>query len=279
MHRLLFCTIVLVLAQVGVVSAIDIAPQFDKDEIVFYKIETIDEYPPKKDKRFIVHESYKASVRLKERTAREFIFEWNYLPVKNPIIECFIKEDDGCYMWSSDIKQNLRIVYSLNPDGMFGGFINGDDISTQIGSIFEEFTSNHKHYSKMKADSLQRLKESVMYDDSILQEFLELHSIYGNTIKNNKFTENSRIKKISETLYDKCNTKINIDKVFLAIEIKAIKTGTSEYIKKAAHAYKWNISLKNMIIENMVKNVELQTDKGIRKFSLKITRTNQSNAN
>jgi hypothetical protein len=278
MRRMLFSAIALVLAQVGIVSAFDIAPQFKKEQIVYYRIETIDEYPPEKDRRFIVHESYMASVHLIESTEKEFILEWNYLPVKNPIVECFMEEDDGCYMWSSDIKQRLSVMYRLNTNGVFGGLINGDAISAQIASIFEEFTNNHKQYSKMKADSLERLKESVMYDESVLREFLELHSIYGNSIKNNKFTENSRIKKISETLYDTLDTKIKINNEILTINIKAINIGSSDYIKKAIHDYKWDISLKDMIVESLIKNVKLSTNRGIRRFSLIIKRSNQPDA-
>jgi len=279
MRRIFFSTIVLILAQVGVVSAIDIAPQFKAGETVYYRIETIEEYPPKADRRFIVHESYMASVNLRERTEREFILEWNYLPVKNPIIECFMKEEDGCHMWTSDIKQILRIVYRLNSDGMFGGFVNGDDIPVQIGSIFEHFTNNHKRYSKMKSDSLNSLKESVMFDESILREFLELHGIYGNSVQNNKFTENSRIREMSEILYDTFETQIELDREFLTIGINGIKADSPEHIKRVTHDYKWKISLKNMIIESLVKYVELNTDRGIRKFSLIISRTKQPEAN
>ncbi len=131
--------------QLEVVLAFDITPEFKKDEKIIYTIETIDEYPPKKNKRSAVHMAYKASILAKEQSDDRRIFEWKYIPVDNPVRECFTKNiKENCYSEMNDIKQKLVFDYSLNKKGVFRRVHNRDDISARIGAIFDEYAKNNE---------------------------------------------------------------------------------------------------------------------------------------
>ncbi|MCP4352491.1 MAG: hypothetical protein GY795_44095 [Desulfobacterales bacterium] len=257
------------------VYAFDIVPKWKENDEFIYKIEITDERPPVKNKRYINKSVFKVSLKVIKETKNSYILKWQYLPVKNPIIECFYEDKDSCYSWSNDIKQGLKLIVNATKEGTYHSVANPDEVVVQIGSIFDAYVSrNENDFKKWNKEAINRLRESVVYDDSIVRELLEYHSIYGNSVNNRHFDINSRIIQSANQSMSEHSNKIYKKNDYLIVEYMLLQTSfpydKNGHLKEGKHLYSWVLNNKKMVVIEMKKDVELKTKEGTRKHRLRI---------
>jgi hypothetical protein len=255
-------------------NAYEISPKWNENDELIYNIEFTDERPPKNNNRWITQSFFKASLKILKKTNESYVLEWKYLPVKDPIVKCPFPNKDSCYSYNNDIKQSLKLIFNATIEGAYESVGNPEEIVEQIGKIFDAYISNNKNYVKWDKESINRLKESVLYDDSIVSELLEYHSIYGNIVTDGKFDKDSRIIQSANQSMSKYSSKIYEKENSLIVEYQMIKDFTKNpqgHLIEGKYEYRWVLNKQNMIIE-LEKKVKLETKEGIRKFALKFSR-------